>query len=490
MGNQNISFDAEYDLVVIGSGASGTSAALTAAKAGLSVAILEKRERTGGSSRYAEGIGAFESSEQKARTAPEGAHFPSREEGYRTYMTGSHYRANPDVVKMMLDNSAESIDILKSMGAEFTDVTIYAYEQPTELYTFHRAEGLGEHMQELYMRACINAGVDLFTATPAKELIMHDGAVVGVQALDSKGNIMNIGCKAAVIASGGYGQNHEMLGKHSWYGKMAPYTFHYVELENTGDGHNMAVEVGADVEEAAIMMTDCARHKSLESHVNGAGSQPVLWVNKNGVRFAGEEVAMSFLNAGITMAHQPEGQVYVIIDSDMVTHLIENGSDVGIGDFICYGQKLTRLKTELEQDAADGLGWIANTIEDLAVKIGLDPAVFTKTVAEYNDFCDQGYDPQFFKPAKYLRPIRKAPFYAIDFGPAVEVTCGSICVNGNLQVVDKDRHPVPGLYAVGNDAYGLYGDWYNLDIPASAQGFAQTSGRVAARHAVKTIKGE
>jgi fumarate reductase flavoprotein subunit len=490
MGNQEVVFDAEYDLIVVGGGTSGKSAALTAAKAGLSVALLEKREQTGGSGRYAEGLAAFESSEQKARTAPPGQHWPSREEGFRTYMESSRFRANPDLVRTMVDNSAETIDILKSMGAVFTDVLIYAYDQPNELSTFHRPDGLGERMQELYLRECTNAGVDIFTSTPAKKLIMRDGAVVGVQAVDSKGNTMNVGAKAVIIATGGYGNNREMLRKHWWFGGMADHTFFYVDLENTGDGHNLAVEAGADTEPAAMMMAFCPRHKSYNSHVSGAGCQPVLWVNKNAVRFVNEEVGLHFLYSGYAAAMQPDGQVYSIIDSDTVKYLIEHGSDIGLGDFIEFGQKLTRLQTELDEDAAAGIGWNASTIEELAAKIGVDPAVLTKTVAEYNDACDKGNDPLFYKSAKYLRPIRKPPFYAIDMGPATEVSCGTIRVNGNLQVLDKDRGPIPGLYATGNDAVGLYGDCYNLDIPGSAQGFAQTSGRVAARHATKAIKGE
>jgi fumarate reductase flavoprotein subunit len=73
--------------------------------------------------------------------------------------------------------------------------------------------------------------------------------------------------------------------------------------------------------------------------------------------------------------------------------------------------------------------------------------------------------------------------------PSVLVSCGGIRVNGNLQVTDKGYKPIPGLYAVGMDASGLYGDTYNLDVPGTANGFAHASGRVAARHVVKTIKG-
>jgi len=494
----NISFDAEYDLVVVGGGGSGKSAALTAAREGLRVALLEKRAETGGSSVFAEGTCAYESSEQKARKVPpitgelNRRDYPTREDGYRRYMEYSHYRANPEVVRMFVDNSAETIDILKELGVVYTDVTIYAYNQPLEVNSFHRPDGLGERVQELLLRACVNAGVDIFTSTPAKKLLTDDkGAVIGVQAIDSKGNTMNIGAKAVILATGGFGNNPDMVKKYSWIYRNAYNTYQCVPTENTGDGINMALEIGADTENiGALMIISCARGKTLNSHVNGAGAQPVLWVNKTGRRFISEEVAMSFADAGNNVAKQPDGVVYAIIDAATVKHLMEEGSDIGLGDFIPYKQKLTRLQAELDQDVADGVAWKADTIEDLAKQIGLDPAVLAKTVADYNDACDKGYDPEFFKPAKYLRPVRTVPFYAINMAPSVLVSCGGIRVNGNLQVTDKDYKPIPGLYAVGMDASGLYGDTYNLDCPGTANGFAHTSGRVAARHAIKYIKGQ
>lgn len=490
-------FDAEYDLIVIGGGGAGKSAALTAAQEGnLRVALLEKMPETGGSSIYAEGTCAFESVEQKERKVPpvtgelNQRHYPTREDGFRRYIDYSHHRANPEVARMFVDNSAETIDIMKSLGVVFTDVTIYAYNQPLEVNSFHRPDGLGERVQEIFLRACINAGVDIFTSTPAQKIIMNNGAVAGVEAVDSNGNTMTIGSKAVIIATGGFGNNPDLVEKYSWQGRNAHHTYQCVPTQNTGDGLNMALEVGADTESlGALMIIPCARSKTLTSHVSGAGSQPVLWVNKTGRRFASEEVAMSFADSGNTMAKQPEGVVYAIIDSDTVTHFMEEGSDIGLGDFIEYQQKLIRLQAELDQDVAEGIAWKGDTIEELAKNMGLDPAVLANTVAEYNDACDKGYDPMFYKSAKFLRPVRKATFYAINMAPSVLVSCGGIRVNGNLQVTDKDYKPISGLYAVGMEASGLYGDTYNLDCPGSANGFAHTSGRVAARHVVKTLKG-
>jgi fumarate reductase flavoprotein subunit len=489
-------FDAEYDLVVVGGGAAGKSAAYTAAQAGLSVCILEKMPTMlEGSCVYAEGTAAFESSEQKARKFPidpatgEPKKFPTKQDAFERYMNYSHFRANPQVARTMADNAYETIDIYKSLGIQYTDVTIYAYNQELELYSFHRPEGLGLHCQETLLKAVQDAGVDIFTSTPAKNVIMDDGRVIGVVAEDADGNTMRVGGKAVLLSAGGFGNNPDLVEKYSWFSRTAHAMGMAVPTQNTGDGLGMALEAGGDTENiGAVMIIAVNRGKTLTSHTSGAGSQPVLWINKTGRRFANEDVAMSFADCGNTMAKQPDATVYAIIDSDTVTHLMEEGSDIGLGDFIVYHQKLTGLQTELDQDVADGIAWTGNTAEELAAAIGLDPEVVAATIARYNEACANGYDPEFFKPAASLRPVTKAPFYAINMTGSVLVSCGGIRVNGSLQVVNSDYEPIPGLYAAGMEASGLYGDTYNLDVPGTANGFAHTSGRVAARHVIATLQ--
>ena len=138
-----MAFDTEYDLVVVGGGASGKSAALEAARAGKSVVILEKMPETGGLSMFAEGTAAFESSEQKklGKPAHPDRHFPTKQEGYDKFNAYSHYRANFDVVRAFVDNSADTIDFLKDLGVEYKTVTIAAYDDPNEVWTFHLPDG-------------------------------------------------------------------------------------------------------------------------------------------------------------------------------------------------------------------------------------------------------------------------------------------------------------------------------------------------------------
>lgn len=493
MGNTKQKFDTEYDLVVVGSGGSGKSAALTAAQAGLNVVILEKMPETGGTSVYAEGTAAFESSEQKSRGVPSNPkyHFPSKQEAYDKFMSYSHYRANFDVVRAFVDNSAETIDILKSLGVVYKDVRIAAYDDPSELWCFHLPEGLGAQVQEILLHAVEKAGVDIFTSTPAKELIMENGAVVGVLAEDSdSGELMRIGAKAVILATGGIGNSPGLVAKYTWFAKSAYNMNVLTPLQNVGDGLRMALEAGADPTNIVCggLVAVGARNKAMDAHTGAAGLQPCLWVNKTARRFVNEGIAQNIGDIGPNLAKQPDGLVYAILDEADMERLVVEGSEISIGEFVTFGKPLNQLRAELEQDVADGVAWKADTIEELAKQIGLDSEVFTETVKEYNTFCDTGEDLLYFKPKKFLRKLSKAPFYGISIAPGMMSATGGIRTNGDMQVVNQDYQPIPGLYAVGLEASGLYGDSYNMEVPGAANGFAHTSGRLAARHVIRTLK--
>lgn len=491
-------FDTEYDVVVVGGGAAGKMAAYTAAKeGGLKVALLEKMKETGGTSIYTEDLTAFNSVEQQERKTPPKFtgtpfdHYPTYAEGYARYMDYSHQRANPDVVRVQLYETAETVQLYRDLGAECVNVFVFAFNQPNELNTAHRYEGLGERMQELLLRATINAGVDIFTSTPAKKLLANGGAVEGVEAVDAQGNKLLIGAKAVVLASGGFGNNPEMVRKYAWQHWSANYTSQCVPTENTGDGLNMALEVGADgkTSPGCVMNIPCAWGKLLTAHTTGAGIQPIIWVNNRGERFANEEMGFSFMNAGSSIIKQPKGTAYAILDSDQVKYYMEEGSEISLGEFIVFNQKLTHLQTELDQDIKQGTAWKGDTFEELANAIDdVNANALIATLNEYNEFCKDGVDKKHFKQAQYLRPLIKPPFYAIRMAASILTTIGGIRVNGNMQVTDENYDPIPGLYATGNDASGLYGDTYNLDVPGTASGFAHASGRKAARHAIQTIK--
>lgn len=483
-------FDVEYDLVVVGGGASGKSAALIAARAGKNVVVIEKMPETGGLSVFAEGTAAFESSVQKELGTPRLSkyHFPTKQEGLDKIMGYSHQRANYEVARAFVENSAETIDIYRDLGVVYKTCDIAAEDDPNEVWTFHLPEGLGAHCQEVLLDAIQKLEVDIFTETPAKELIIEDGRVVGVVA-ESDGEPLRIGGKAVILATGGMGSSPDRIFKYSWFAPAAYNMNVLTPLQNVGDGLDLALSAGADPNTITTcpLLAAGGRDMTMDSQVGGAGANPGVWINKTGHRFAAESVAENLGDIGTSYGKQPGGIVWSILSQADVDRLVSEGSEIAIGEFVVYHKPMTGLLPELEAHLESGLVKKADTFEELAEQMGVPTDAFVETMAAYNEACERGVDEAYFKKPQYLRALVEPPFYGIPLATGTMGSAGGIKVNGDMQVITSDGDAIPGLYAVGLDATGLYGDSYNMEIPGCANGFAHTSGRIAARHAIANM---
>lgn len=483
-------FDVEYDLVVVGGGASGKSAALIAARAGKNVVVIEKMPETGGLSVFAEGTAAFESSVQKELGTPRLSkyHFPTKQEGLDKIMGYSHQRANYEVARAFVENSAETIDIYRELGVVYKTCDIAAEDDPNEVWTFHLPEGLGAHCQEVLLDAIQKLDVDIFTETPAKELIIEDGRVVGVVA-ESEGEPLRIGGKAVILATGGMGSSPDRIFKYSWFAPAAYNMNVLTPLQNVGDGLDLALSAGADPNTITTcpLLAAGGRDMTMDSQVGGAGVNPGVWINKTGHRFAAESVAENLGDIGTYYGKQPGGIVWSILSQADVDRLVSEGSEIAIGEFVVYHKPMTGLLPELEAHLESGLVKKADTFEELAEQMGVPTDAFVETMTAYNEACEKGVDEAFFKKPQYLRALAEPPFYGIPLATGTMGSAGGIKVNGNMQVITSDGDAIQGLYAVGLDATGLYGDSYNMEIPGCANGFAHTSGRIAARHAIANM---
>jgi fumarate reductase flavoprotein subunit len=132
--------------------------------------------------------------------------------------------------------------------------------------------------------------------------------------------------------------------------------------------------------------------------------------------------------------------------------------------------------------------FVAGSIEELAGKLGIDPAVLKATVDEYNRLCDKGHDDLFAKDPKYLQPLTRPDFYAIKAYTACLGTLGGIKINHRTEAIDKNGKVIPGLYAAGCDAGGMWGDSYSIQVSSGmCSAFALNSGRLAGKNALKYI---
>lgn len=132
---------------------------------------------------------------------------------------------------------------------------------------------------------------------------------------------------------------------------------------------------------------------------------------------------------------------------------------------------------------------MADTIEELAEKTGINAENLEETIDEYNDYCD-GVDEEFFKRKKYLRPLTKAPYYAAAVRPGGYGTVGGIRINENCECLNSEFEPVPGLYAAGADACNIYDDSYMFLLPGNSMGFAVNTGRIAGMEAAEYVADE
>lgn len=484
----SLQFDAEYDVVVIGGGGSGLSAAVQVAKNGNTCAVLEKQETTGGSSSFAEGHAAFESDEQIKRGIN-----VTKTEAYDKYMSYSHWRANSKIVARFVDNASTTIvKMREEVGAVYENVDITAPDQPGELVTWHLPEGEVARVIELLEADAIRRGVDLFMSTSATEILKEDGKIVGVKAIDADGEEVTLGAKAVVVGTGGYANNPEMMDK---YGKfdIGSKVINVGAEGNTGDGINMVLNAGG-IEDSNIgtrLLFPFMREKTITSHTNATGLQPYFWVDKNGKRFINEMIGLNFGDAGDVVASLPGAMYWAIVSKEAIDKLVNVGNDVGLGIYVPNYEKLINLPNEIKADAADEERTnvlAADSIEELAVKMEVNPEVLRAEVDEYNTYCETGIDKKFYKPSKYMHSVKEGPFYAIKMETGIMITMGALKIDEYMHALDKDNNVIPGLYVVGCDAAGLYGESYSLPVPGSANGFALTSGWLAADDIAEKIK--
>jgi fumarate reductase flavoprotein subunit len=472
------------DIAVIGSGGCGLAAAVTAAEGGAKVIVFEKQRSLGGSSNFFEGTFGVESSIQREKYITY-----SRDEAFKNFMEYSHWRANPRVVRTFVDESAATIAWLQQHGVEFIDATINMPDAPR---TYHTVKGAGEAVVKILVTTAKEKGVDIRLAAPVKKILRESGCITGVVA-EQDGEEIEIKTRTVIIASGGYANNKAWIKKYTGFDldvNMIPFG----NIDKMGDGIRMAWEVGAAEEGMGVLemyrFGPMGPEYPMKSHLQIVASQPDLWVNPRGERFCDEGIAFYDTSVGNVNARYKEGYTYSLFDESIKKRLIEKGIDRNMAIEYPPGARPVNFDKELSAALETGTTdvFVADSVEELATMMGVDPAVLKATVEEYNGFCEKGHDDVFAKDPKYLRLLKGPKFYAIKSRTVFLGTLGGIKVNHKMEVIDKKGNPIPGLYAGGMDAGGMWGDSYPIrEGSGASSAFAINSGRIAGTNAMKYI---
>jgi fumarate reductase flavoprotein subunit len=473
------------DIIVIAAGPSGLSAALTAAQKGAEVIVFEKASTTGGAGNMAAGLFAAESKYQRIKNIG-----PTRDEAFKIFMDYTHWRVDARLVKAYIDKSAETIEWLEGLGVEFTEPsTMFSGSQPTwhlvktsaSPYTPQAAAG----MVKILTDRAKELGVKIFLRTPAKKILKTGDKILGVIAEDDSGEQVRADAKAVIVATGGFGDNTEMIKKYAGY-EHGKDLFSFRTPGVQGDGIKMAWEVGAARTDMGIELVYGMRG-DLEPEVASIFREPHLMVNSLGERFINEEVIKNPAFTGNAISRQKDRCAFLIFDETTKKQMEKKGLDHinQVFHFTAFENLDDKIEKALEQGIEDI--FIADSLEALADKTGIDPDGLQKTVDEYNLSCENGYDTLFNKNHKFLRPVKNSKFYAGRHFPTGYGTLGGIKINYKAEVLAKDWKVIPGLYASGTDACSIYGDTYVFVLPGNSLGFAVNTGRIAGENAVQYI---
>lgn len=415
----------EADVVVIGAGGAGMTAAITAHEAGKEVILLEKMPYAGGNTtKSTGGMNAAETSVQAELGI---------EDSVQTFiddtMTGGKNVNDLALVTTMAENSAEAIDWLASIGAPLPEVSFSGGATNKRI---HRPEGgaaVGPYLVEKLLAKIGEDEISLLYNTEATELIVEDGAVTGVKATGD-GIRYTINAKAVVLATGGFGANLEMCAAYN------PDLAGFVTTNSpcaTGDGIKMAEAVGAatvDMEQIQIHPTVYqATSLMVTESVRGGGA---ILVNASGERFVDEMETRDVVSAAEIA--QEGGYAYLVFDQAQRDNL-----------------------SAIDSYVSNGLTVQADTIEGLATQMGVDASNLQATVEAWNQAVAEQNDEAFGRTTGMDVDISMAPFYAIQIAPGIHHTMGGVKIDTTASVISVDGEPIPGLFAAGEVTGGVHG---------------------------------
>ncbi len=385
--------------------------------------------------------------------------------GKRQDKDGNWIEGNYDLINILVTNSLPTLKWVETFGPKFNDrLTAPVGSMWTRGHSPSVKTDVFEMMSD-YVTNKSNTGSEILLETPAKELIVENGAVVGVKAQQADGTEVILHADNVILTTGGFGPNIEMVAKYNNYWPSIPTEMKTTNVaSNTGDGITMASAVNANLvgmEFAQLMPTANAITGSLTDALLVA-PQNYVFVNKQGKRFVNEYAGRDTLS--FAALEQTNGMFYTIADSEMAK-TVQDGA----------------TQEKIDAMVNKGLIYRADTLEELAAIIGADPQVFVNEINTYNSYVDAGKDPEYGKSVFEMK-VLKAPFYACPARPATHHTMGGLEINTNGQVLSAEGTVIDGLYAAGEVAGGIHAG-NRLGGNAIADVFV--FGKIAGEHAAK-----
>ena len=464
------------DIVVIGAGGSGISAAVKAETLGADVILIEKMPVIGGATALNAGTLIATGSKYQREVMKETKDSP--ELAYKDIFTVGKNRNDPTLVKMVTERVGGVVDWL------IYDMKI-PYGPAATQYPDHSANrqlgvtGRSVNYLNLMREKFLGMGGKLMLQTRAQELIRDDaGKVVGVRATDKDGNTVELTSKAVILASGGYGAVKSMLPK-----EMSNYVFYGLDSE-TGDGYKMATDIGAGTINLDLVKMYPQGVETVPGHGLAATASSTdtmkksgaIYVNKNGERYVDENAALGVLTD--KTVEQPDHIAYIVMDAKAWKEYVRKSLE----DKLVPNEETLMTWTKIVNNGRPVMA-VSDNLAEAAKTMGVDAEGLAKTVAHWNDMVKAGKDTDFNR--KITGGLGEGPYYIVEQKVRYQTTLGGLKADADLRILDKAGKPIPGLYGAGCVVGGANGA---DSLTAMMNSWAIVSGVVSAESAVKSIK--
>jgi fumarate reductase flavoprotein subunit len=443
------------DVVVIGAGAAGMTAAITAHDAGAKVIILEKQPITGGNSMLAAGgMNAAETTFQKAKGIQDSVDLM-----YEDTMKGGKNTNDPELARILARNSASSVDWLTSIGADISDVGRMAGASANRTHRPTGGAAVGAHIANVLRKNAADRQMDVrVNSKVIKILEDKNGTVIGVVVEGKHSGTYTIEAKSVVLTAGGFSANPERV---AYYRPE----FEGMTTSNqpgaTGDGMELGYEAGADLKdmkEIQIHPTVAAGSRILITEaVRGNGA---ILVNREGKRFVNELTTRDKASEAVL-------------------------AQTGKSAFMIFDEGVRKSLKQIDGYFHLELVKEGETPEALARVLGMPADALKQTIDTYNTAVDAKDDAE-FKRSDMPRALRTTKYYAIEIKPGVHYTMGGLKITAEAQVVSRNGKPIPGFFAAGEVTGGVHGA---NRLGGNSISETITFGRIAGASAVKLVRG-
>lgn len=462
----------EADVVVVGAGAAGVTAALSAQQNGAKTILLEKAASVGGVSIIAGGPMGIDSKDQQEAGV---AGTFTIQQVWRDWMDYNCWLCDGTLFYNLFKDSGATVDWLEENGMEFVfmgnEQAAHAEGYPT-YHIYADQENKYGYYQTL-VEKFTEAGGELYLQTAGYELEAENDAITGIKAKQADGTILDIACKAVCLCTGGFAANEEAVRNEVG--------FHLEEFSTgtqTGDGAAMSQAIGAGKGKSIQQLHGITSFSGIRT---GSGEDKIamamylpncIWVSVRGSRFCPEDLNYDTALASNSTFAQGE-YFYAIISKEMAENLEKEGASFyGIDTTVNYEPTIPLFTLDntawqgfidaLEDGCDKGIVFKGDTAEALAESMGVDAANLKATIEQYNADCEAGVDQILGKDAKFLTSLGEGGYYAVKARPMSLGAIGGVLVNSNLQVIKADGTVIGGLYAAGADVAEFYNNSYPL----------------------------